>query len=98
MGRLVYRAGWPAVPPIEKGIDVGLATDMVSNAYKNTYDIALLVSADADFSDALQAVKDTGKHVEVALFGPNSTSRQLRDVADRVVALNANYLQNCWKK
>jgi len=42
-------------------------------------------------------VKDNGKHVEVALFGKESTSRRLRTVADRVVTINSNFLNGCWK-
>lgn len=94
MGRLVYR-NWPTSPPFEKGIDVRLATDMLTHAYKNNYDVALLVSADNDFADVLQAVKDHGRHVEVALFGSTSSVR-LRETADRVLKLDAAFLAKCW--
>ncbi len=33
----------------EKGVDVGIATDMIGLAWAGTYDIAVLVSADRDF-------------------------------------------------
>lgn len=94
LGRLVYQ-GWPNVPPYEKGIDVQIATDMLIHAVRGNYDVGILVSGDNDFTGALQAVKDLGKHVEVALFG--NGSRSLRDVADRVVTLDANYLSDCWR-
>ena len=96
LGRLVY-TNWPSVPPYEKGIDVQLTTDMLTHSYKNNYDVATLVAGDNDFVPALQALKDTGKHVEVALFGRGGTSRQLRGVADRVIMLNARMLHGCWK-
>jgi len=96
MGSLVYR-GHPVPVPIEKGVDVRLAVDMLTRAYREQYDVAVLVSGDNDFTDLVQAVKDHGKHVEVALFGPPTSSRQLRDAADRVIVLDAAFLGKCWK-
>lgn len=96
LGRLVYN-NWPNVPPYEKGTDVQLATDMLTHSFRDNYDVAILVAGDTDFVGALQAVKDTGKHVEIALFGRVGTSWQLRRVADRVIALNSRLLKDCWK-
>lgn len=93
-GRLVYR-DWPNVGPYEKGIDIQIATDMIMHAVRGTCDVVLLISGDNDFVGALQAVKDLGKNVEVALFGKGSYS--LRGVADRIIELNATFLQDCWK-
>ena len=97
LGRLVYTNQWPSSPPFEKGVDVQLATDMITHAFKNNYDVAILVAGDNDYVGAIQAVKDNGKHVEVALFGQERTSRQLRDVADKVIALDGRILRGCWK-
>ena len=96
LGRLVY-INWPNVPPYEKGVDIQLATDMITHGFKNNYDVAILVAGDNDYVGALQAVKDNGKNVEVALFGKERTSMQLRKVADRVIALNARLLRGCWR-
>lgn len=97
LGRLVYR-NWPGQPPIEKGIDVRLATDMLTRAYRDHFDVAVLVSGDNDFVDLVQAVKDQGKHVEVALFRDGGASLQLRNAADRVIEIDAAFLANCWRK
>jgi uncharacterized LabA/DUF88 family protein len=96
LGRLVY-TNWPSTPPYEKGIDVMLTTDMLTHSFKNNYDVTILVAGDNDFVGALQAVKDNGKHVEVALFGRGKSSQQLRAVSDRVVTINARFLKGCWK-
>ena len=96
LGRLVY-TNWPTVPPYEKGIDVQLATDMITHSFRNNYNVAILVAGDNDFVGAIQAVKDNGKHVEVALFGKEGTSRQLRDVADNIISINSRLLKGCWK-
>jgi uncharacterized LabA/DUF88 family protein len=97
LGRLVYTGNWPNTPPYEKGVDVQLATDMITHSYKNNYDVAILVAGDNDFAGAVQAVKDNGKHVEVALFGKQGTSQELRTSADMVIPINARLLRDCWK-
>ncbi len=97
LGRLVYN-NWPTAPPYEKGIDIQLATDMITHSFKDNYDVAILVAGDNDYVGAIQAVKDNGKHVEVALFGKQGSSRQLRDSADKVHAINARFLMDCWKQ
>jgi uncharacterized LabA/DUF88 family protein len=96
MGRLVY-INWPNTPPYEKGVDIQLATDMITHSFKNNYDVAVLVAGDNDFVGALQSVKDNGKNVEVALFGKERTSMQLRNVADRVITIDGRLLRGCWK-
>jgi len=97
LGRLVY-TNWPSVPPYEKGTDVQLATDMITHSYKNNYDVAILVAGDNDFAGAVQAVKDNGKHVEVALFGKQGTSQQLRASADMVITISPRMMKDCWKE
>ena len=96
LGRLVYN-NWPSVPPYEKGTDVQLATDMITHNFKNNYDVAILVAGDSDYVGALQAVKDNGKNIEVALFGKERTSRPLREVADRVINIDRRIIKGCWK-
>lgn len=96
LGRLVYN-NWPGNPPYEKGVDIQLATDMITHSFKNNYDVAVLVAGDNDFVGALQAVKDNGKNVEVALFGKERTSIQLRNVADKVVIIDGHFLRGSWK-
>ena len=93
LGRLVYR-NWPQERPYEKGIDIKIATDMIVHGHRGNYDVAILVSGDTDFADAIQAVKDLGRHVEVVLFSPKG-SGGLREVADRVVRIDRDYLSDC---
>lgn len=96
LGRLVY-INWPNSPPYEKGVDIQLTTDLLTHSYKNNYDVAILVAGDSDYVGALQAVKDNGKNVEVALFGKERTSRPLREVADKVLTIDGRLLRGCWK-
>jgi uncharacterized LabA/DUF88 family protein len=96
LGRLVYQ-NWPNSPPYEKGVDVQLTTDLLTHSFKNNYDVGILVAGDSDYVGALQAVKDNGKNIEVALFGKEKTSRPLREVADRIITIDKRYLRGCWK-
>ncbi len=81
--------------PVEKGVDVMLATDLLLFAWNNLYDVAVLVSGDSDFAYALQAVKNMGKHVEVAYFESN-ISKDLLDVADVRHLLDQNAFKGLW--
>jgi uncharacterized LabA/DUF88 family protein len=76
----------------EKGVDTKIATDMLSMAYKNIYDTAILVSGDGDFASTIEAVKELGKHVEVAFCG---TPYHLQKVCDRFILLTRDFLKPC---
>ncbi len=82
--------------PVEKGIDIMLATDLLHFGWNNLYDVAVLVSGDGDFAYALQAAKNMGKHVEVAYFESN-ISRSMLDVADNRHLLNGDFFKGLWR-
>lgn len=79
----------------EKGVDVKLAVDMLVKAYRNHYDVAILISGDGDFAQVVQEAKDQAKHVELAVF-PNQRCYILRQVADRAIELTADFMKGCW--
>ncbi len=81
--------------PVEKGVDIMLATDLLYFAWNDFYDVAVLVSGDSDFAYALQAVKNMGKHVEVAYF-ESGISRDLLNIADNRHLLNRNFFSGLW--
>lgn len=81
--------------PVERGIDVMLATDLLYFAANNSYDIAILVSGDSDFGYTLQVVKNMGKHVEVAYF-ENAASRDLVNSADALHQLDRKFFTGLW--
>ena len=57
-----------------KGDDIYLAVDLVSGAYENLYDTALIVSGDEDFVPAIKKVQKLGKKVENIYFCTTSSS------------------------
>jgi uncharacterized LabA/DUF88 family protein len=69
-----------------KGDDVYLATDLIKGSYENLYDIAIIVSGDADFIPAINLVRKNGKKVINAFF-PKSSSYQLRNCCDGSINL-----------
>ena len=70
-----------------KGDDIHLAIDMVSFAYENLYDTAILVSGDGDFEPAIKRAQKLGKKVENAYFSI-SRSSLLKQVCNKSMLLD----------
>ena len=47
----------------EKGVDTAIATDLLSLAWEGAYDVAILVSSDADFVPAVERLQEKGLKV-----------------------------------
>ncbi|MCD6595758.1 NYN domain-containing protein [bacterium] len=80
-GRLVY---YPNSVPVEKGVDIKIASDMIENAILSLYDIAILVSGDADFSYCFNVIKNLNKQIAVVKM-PAGFSYQLAENADYIL-------------
>jgi len=72
---------------VEKGVDVALAIDLIGMAWENAYDIAILVSGDADYVGAVSKVMSKGKNVEVVCF-QQTLSRELKQTALKITLLD----------
>jgi uncharacterized LabA/DUF88 family protein len=79
----------------EKGIDILIASDMLSQAYNNGYDTAILVSGDGDFTPLLDEVKKLGKEVENA-FPRSGRSEALINSSDVYIELDQNFFGDCF--
>lgn len=74
-------------PKRQKGVDVLLAVDMLSASSRQLFDVAILVSGDADFVPLIREVRRHG--VTVVVAGVRSTTaRELQIAADRFVPLD----------
>lgn len=62
--------GKPIVATVEKGIDTLLVTDLIRFAYSNTYDVAVLVTSDADMVPGVKFIQTLNKKVIQAGFPP----------------------------
>lgn len=56
------------VVQVEKGVDVGLATKLLTLANNRAFDTAILVGADKDFLETIRAVKANGLRVEIVAW------------------------------
>ncbi len=75
---------------IEKKIDINIAIDIVSFAYEDIYDTAVLVSGDGDFVPIVKKVKELNKNVEIWAFR-YSLANALRDTLEPI---NIHYLDD----
>lgn len=57
----------------EKGVDTRMATDMISLAWANGYNVAVLVSADKDFVPVAEFLQTKGIKVIHAAFPPSGS-------------------------
>lgn len=74
---------------IDKGTDVNIAVEMLKHAYMNSYDTAVLVSRDADFSSVVRIIKNLGKNVELILLEDlKGNAKELTDCVDNVTLIH----------
>lgn len=80
----------------KKGIDTLIALDMISKAYENQYDVAILFARDEELSEAINAVKDAGKRVH-GIFIKGHIISELKRNFDNTVILNNESLEGLRK-
>jgi len=51
--------------PAEKGVDIGLATQLLRDLKNNVFDTALVMSSDRDYLDALMEIRNAGRKVKL---------------------------------
>jgi uncharacterized LabA/DUF88 family protein len=74
----------------EKGSDVNLATRLLVDGFRGEYEQAVVISNDADFSEAMRYVRDDlNCKVTLANPDPDNTSR-------RTLARSATYVKRLW--
>ena len=80
---------------VEKGVDVMLAIDMLTLAFKDRYDVAILISSDADYKHAIEVIKfETGKFVELHQV-EGSRAYDLVTVASIYKPITAALINDC---
>lgn len=77
---------------VEKGIDASLSTDLLWHAFQKSYDIGIVVSADADYIPPIERVRDLGRQVELWAF-KHTLGRELKNKVDIV-----NYIDDIMDK
>lgn len=76
------------VTQVDKGTDVNIAVEMLKHAYNGAYDIAVLISRDADFAGVVKIIKDLGQNVELVLFEDSKgDAQELSEIVDNIILI-----------
>jgi uncharacterized LabA/DUF88 family protein len=80
----------------EKMTDVNIATEMIMDAYRDTFDAAILISGDSDLVPPVKAIRKyfPAKEIIVA-FPPSRESNDLKKIANSSFILGRQKLENC---
>jgi hypothetical protein len=66
-----------------KGVDIALSGDFLSNAFRNNFDVTVLIAGDGDYVPLIKEVQSLGKVVYVTFFEREGLSPALRLASDR---------------
>ncbi len=78
---------------IEKAVDVMLAVDMVVMSERDEFDAAYLLSADGDFTPAVEAVRSRGQKVYA---GSPAAGAQLGAVVNSFIRFSLDWFDDCY--
>jgi len=77
----------------EKMTDVNISVELMSDAFQDRFDIALLVSADSDLVGPVKAVQRLFSHKRVVVaFPPGRSSKALKQAADAQIYVSRSVL------
>src|SRR3972149_607642 len=76
-----------------KGVDIALTIGMLSHAYMNNYDVALLFSGDGDYTPVVNEVKRLGKAVYICAFSRSGLSEELKIASDSFIDIEPDFEQ-----
>lgn len=79
---------------IEKAVDVKLAVDLVAMAQRDEFETAYVLSADGDFTPAVEIVRSFGKKVFAASAGPGA---QLAGAVNTFIRLKRAWFDDCYR-
>jgi uncharacterized LabA/DUF88 family protein len=79
----------------EKQTDVNIAVEMLSDAYQNKFDVAVIMSGDSDLVPPIKAIRRLfpEKHI-LACFPPKRTSKEIKSVTNGQIHIHESDLKN----
>jgi uncharacterized LabA/DUF88 family protein len=80
---------------VEKAVDVHLAVDLVVMAMRNEYDAAYILSADGDYTDAVEFVRQRLAKKVYAACPPSGHGAELAKVANSFIHLKSDWFDDC---
>ncbi len=79
-----------------KGVDIALTKDMLSHAFRDNYEIAVLVAGDGDYVPLVEEVKRLGKLVYLWFFAEAGLNPKLRLASDHFVDATSTFVET-WR-
>jgi uncharacterized LabA/DUF88 family protein len=76
----------------QKGVDTRITLDLVALAQRHAYDVGVLVAGDRDLAEPVRVAQEEGRRIIVAIPVGAGIATELRQIADRVVHLDADSL------
>ncbi len=77
-----------------KGVDIALTKDMLSHAFMNNYDVAVLIAGDGDYVPLIEEVKRLGKVVCTYFFSDYGYNISLFEAADYPYVIDTKFKQS----
>lgn len=77
---------------VEKGLDVGMATQIMKDLHNDAFDTMILMSSNREYIDLMDYVRSTGKKVKILVWR-NTLSQELNDFTNRW-SIEVIYLDN----
>jgi uncharacterized LabA/DUF88 family protein len=83
-----------------KGVDIALCTDVLTHAFQNHFDAAILLTGDGDYRPLVGRVKSLGKIVFVWFFTnpKNGLNPKLKIASDAFLSLDSQFVKNWPRK
>lgn len=86
--RICTKCGYRMMIPSEKMTDENIAVEMMSDAFQDRFDIALLISADSDLTAPVKMIKGLFPEKKVVVaFPPLRNSIQLQQTANAFLTI-----------
>jgi uncharacterized LabA/DUF88 family protein len=76
----------------EKMTDVNIAVEMLTDAMKDKFDVAVLLSGDSDLVNVVHRVKELFRKQVVIVFPPERKPRTMRKAASAIVDIDKQLL------
>lgn len=79
-----------------KGVDIALCTDMLTHAFQNHFEVAVLLAGDADYVPLVNQVKSLGKLVYLWFFSDQKSGLgpRLRLASDGFISLDNQFAKS----
>ena len=87
------KCGHTMLKPNEKMTDVNIAVEMLADAFMDSFDVAILISADSDLTGPIRHIKKMfPQKLVIVAFPPSRFSYELKKIADATFTIGRKKL------